>query len=149
MKGLILIFSVMFFFNGCICNKMKSLYIYSLDKTQCITIFNCDTFRYIANGKQKRISSSNYIKLDIRNIDPLGDALHVCWKTGGKWDIVVHNSIIIESKLDTSMFNFKTTLPLDDQGIPTEKKFRQKNCAIFDFYRMRLSPNEGAIIEYP
>ena len=63
------------------------------------------------------------------------------------WDIVVDKSIIIENKLDTVKYLFDTKLPVDERGIPTEIKFRQQNCAIFDYYLMKLSPDKGAIVE--
>jgi len=146
MRKFIIFFCALLLLIGC--NRMKTIHIYTPDKTECVTIFNSDETRYIANGKHDRVPDTNFIKLDIRDIDPLGDALHICWNGRYKWDIVVHNSKVIESKLDTSRFNFNTTLPLDDRGILTEKEFRKKGCAVFDFYRMRLSPNKGAVVEY-
>jgi hypothetical protein len=77
----------------------------------------------------------------------LGDALHICWKNDG-WDIVVHNSKVIETRLDTMRYRFSSSLPVNENGVPTEKDYRNVNCAIFDFYRMRLTPDNGAIVEY-
>ena len=62
---------------------------------------------------------TNYIMLDIQNIDPLGDALHVCWNKGYVWDIVVHKSKVLESKSDTARFRYRTSLPLNEIGVPT------------------------------
>ena len=62
-------------------------------------------------------------------------------------DIVVDKSIILENKLDTTKYFFDNKLPVDEKGIPTEIKFRQKDCAVFDYYLMKLSPDKGAIVE--
>lgn len=126
---------------------MKTIHIYTPDKTKCVTVFNTNNTRYVANGKLNRVPDKDYIKLDIKDIDPLGDALHICWNGKYEWDIVIQNSKVIESTLDTAKFNFNTILPLNERGIPTESKFRKEGCAIFDFYRMRLSPNKGAVVE--
>ena len=56
-------------------------------------------------------------------------------------------SEVVHSKLDTGRFKFNTSLPVDDRGIPTEKKFRQEKCAIFSYYLMRLTPDTGAIVD--
>ena len=127
---------------------MEIIYLYKPDKKQCITVYNEADTRYIASGKNGKLPDTNYIKLDISDVDPLGDALHICWVDDIGWSIVVHNSKVIESRLDTLKFNFSNVLPTDSIGIPTEKKFRGEGCAIFDFYRMRLSPNKGAVVEY-
>jgi len=130
------------------CNKTKVLYFYSPDKTQCLTVFNVDSFRYIVNGKTRKLSESEYVKLDMQNVDQLGDQLYICWKGKYLWDVTINKSEVLEQKLDTTKFHFNTRLPIDEHGIPTEKKFRGENCAIFDFYSMKLSPNKGAIVEY-
>lgn len=146
MRNYIVIFWMVLSLSGC--NTTKVLYIYSPDKTQCITVFNNDSLRYIVNGKHKKIPDSEYIKLDMQNIDQLGDQLYICWKEKYLWDVTINKSEVLEQKLDTSKFHFNTRLPLDEHGIPTEKRFRGEHCAIFDFYSMKLSPDKGAIVEY-
>jgi hypothetical protein len=131
------------------CEKNQIIHISSLDKDQSITVINNGDFRYVIDGKHNRLPDSNFIKLSVQGIDPLGDGLHVCWRNENyEWQVVVHGSTVIYSTLDSLRFNFKTSLPLKNGIIPTELKFRQKNCAIFDFHRMMLSPDEGAIVEY-
>ncbi len=112
-----------------------------------LTIINKDTIRYEIPGKTFEIPKTNYAKLNVGQIDELVDGIWICWLKGNKWDIVVHGSEILENKLDTTKYFFSTQLPEDDRGIPHETKFRQDNCAIFDFYSMNLSPNKGAIVE--
>ena len=146
MKNKFIIFLFLSLLGGC--GNVEVIYLYNPQKKQCITVYDHKNVRYLIVGKQAGLSpDTNYIKLDVSNIDPLGDALHVCWRDDKGWDAVVHNSNIIENKLDTSMYKFKNTLPSDDRGIPTEKMFRREQCAIFDFHRLRLSPEKGAIVE--
>lgn len=144
MRKIILFFTLITF--GC--NNKNIIHIYSLDKEKVISVIDVDNYRFIINGKYNRIPNKNFVKLSMENVDPLGDQIQICWKSDGcKWEAVVHNSIIIESKLDTSQFKFSTTLPKDNRGIPNQKKFTNDGCAIFDFYRLKLIPNRGAIIE--
>lgn len=125
------------------------LYIYSPDRSQCITVIDEHEKRCIIVGKHENIPDTGYIYIDKSDIDPLSDVIHVCWNTDRyDWEMVIHNSKIIEYKLDSSKFNFQVSLPKDDKGIPNEKKFRRSNCAIYSYYMKRLSPdNAGAIIE--
>ncbi len=146
MKKIIVLLSLFFFLVGC--GKMKRIYIYNPDKSQCITVFSNDEIRYIVDGKNKDTPDTNYIKLDISSIPPLGDALYICWKGDSSWDMVIPKSKIIECKIDTAKFKFNSALPVDNRGIPTPKKYRGDGCATFDFYTMKLIPNRGAIIEY-
>ncbi|MCX6280858.1 MAG: lipoprotein [Bacteroidetes bacterium] len=146
MKKYLLILFALIFLSGC--GKTKVLHFFSPDRTQCITIFNVDQYRYLVNGMHKKLPNSEFIKLNMQNIDPLRDQLYICWKEKYLWDVTINNSEIIEITIDTSKFHFNRKLPLDERGIPTEKKFKSKNCAIFDFYSMKLSPNKGAIVEY-
>lgn len=144
--NLIFVLGIMFFLTGC--GKKRIIYFYPSDKSQCITLIDENDIRYIIDGKHRKLPEENYIQLDTHKIDPLADAFHVCWKNEQyEWDVVVHNSRIIESKLDTSRFNFSTALQTDDRGIPNELKFRKEGCAVFSFYLMSLSPDKGAIVE--
>lgn len=141
-----IIFCFLLFLSSC--SSYKTLHIYNLDKTKCITVINKRNIRYIVNGFCHQIPDTNFVQIDVQKIDPLGDALHICWSGIHEWEAVVHNSIILKNKLDTARFSFSVSLPIDKYGVPNEKKFRQEDCAVFDFYRMKLSPDKGAIIEY-
>lgn len=131
------------------CVKRQFIYFYSPNKKQCITIIDEDKYRYVINGRHNKLPNKNYLKLSLRNIDPIGDSFHICWDNGRyEWDAVVQKSVIIESTLDTSRFNFNTELPTDVRGIPNEIKFRNDNCSIYSFYLKRFSPNKGEVVEY-
>lgn len=140
---LVMLFAIMF---GC--GKNEIIHFSSLDNAQSITVINKGELRYVINGLHEDIPDSNYVKLNISNIDPIGDGFHICWKDSDyEWSVVVHNSEVIDSTLDTTRFSFNVSLPLDDRRIPTELKFRQENCAIYSFSLERLSPDQGAIVE--
>lgn len=131
------------------CNTLDRIYLYSPDKSKCLTVFNSPEVRYIIEGKHAEIPDTNYIKLDVSDIPEVGDCMHIYWGDSiHKCEIVVAKSEIIMSKLDTTRFSFETALPLNHSGVPTEIKFRQEGAAIFSFYSMSLSPNKGAIVEF-
>lgn len=80
--------------------------------------------RFIIDGKHEKVPELGYILLNAEKIPSLGDAIYICWENEQyEWDVVVDKSIIIESKLDTTRFNFSNFLPKDDRGIPPQKKF--------------------------
>ena len=147
MKRLILLLFFSTLILGC---KNKSvMYVYSLNKSQCITIISENNERYIINGRYDKVPDTNYVKLSIKDRNSIWDVFYVLWQNKKyEWDIVVENSIILESRLDTSRFNFNTQLPNDKRGIPTEIKFRNEGGAIYSFYLKKLTPDRGAIIEY-
>lgn len=139
-KYILIAVSIIFF--GCANEQM--IHIYSPDKSQCITLVEKGDIRYIINGKYLKIPKKDYIKLDVSNTDYVGDCIHICWGNSKYlWDIVVDNSVIIETKLNPEKFNFNNELPKDAKGIPNEKKFREDFCSIFSFYEMNFSPNKG------
>lgn len=130
------------------CQQKQVIHLFSKDKAQCITVIDTGGFRYIVDGEQNRVPVKNFVKLDVGNVDPLGDAIHVCWENDKyEWDVAVDKSKIIESRLDSVRFRVNTSLPQDDRGIPTEIKFRANGCMVFSYYLMKLSPENGGIVE--
>ncbi|MFZ1288493.1 MAG: hypothetical protein WAR79_00260 [Melioribacteraceae bacterium] len=138
---------IIIFISGC--KNKSTIYFYSLDKSQCITIISEYDYRYIIDGKHDQPPDTNYVKVHLKDRNSMWDGFHVCWNNEKyEWDAVVKNSEILESKLDTTKFNFSTKLPIDERSIPTEIKFRKENCAIYSFYSKKLSPDQGAIVIY-
>jgi hypothetical protein len=130
------------------CNNKSIIYFYSLDKSQCITVISESDERYVINGKHKNIPDSDYVKLHVKDRNSIWDNLYICWSENQyEWNIVVENSIVLESRLDSTRYFLNTELPKDDSGIPTDIKYRGKNCASYSFYLKKLEDN-GAIIEY-
>lgn len=129
------------------CSKSSKIRFYSSDKNNCVTVITKDTLRFVIAGDTESIPDTNFVKLDISKITDLGDGVWICWLENQGWDIVVDKSIILENKLDTTKYFFDNKLPVDEKGIPTEIKFRQKDCAVFDYSLMKLSPDKGAIVE--
>ena len=145
MRYFLVVVMIVIFFNSC---KKNTYYICSPDEKQCITVKNYGKTRYLINGKHESIPDNEYIKLDISKIDKISDAVHICWKDEEyDWNIVIDKSIIIESKIDTSKYHFRTRLPLNDKKIPSELEFRHDFCTIYSFSLNRLTPNNGAIVK--
>lgn len=119
------------------------------DKSQSVSILTKDDIRYIINGIHTTLPDSNYVKVDISEIDPIGDEIGVCWNNGRyRWELVNHGSRILENKLDTTQFKFNTSWELDEGGIPDASKYHQKGCGSTGTYY--FSPLEGDNLEsYP
>jgi len=112
--------------------------LYSIDKSQCISIITIGKTRYIINGKHSSVPKSNYIKLDISEITSLGDEIGVCWNNGKyKWEVVNHKSKILEIKLDTLNYKFNTSWEEDKYGIPNSKKYHKSNCGTIGLLNMK------------
>jgi hypothetical protein len=116
--------------------KSDTLHFSNQDETQSITVITDrkQNIRYIINGNVSAVPDTNYVKLDISNIDILGDGVWGCWeKEGYLWEVCVHEAIILESKLDTTKYKFNASLPTREFGIPTEFKYRQDSCFVYGF----------------
>jgi len=116
--------------------KDDALHFSNQDETQSITVITDrkQNIRYIINGNVSEVPDTNYVKLDISEIDILGDGVWGCWeKEGYLWEVCVHEAIILESKLDTTKYKFNVSLPTREFGIPTELKYRQDSCFVYGF----------------
>ena len=103
--------------------------IYSADKKECVTVITNGKMRYFINGAYNSIPKTNYIKVDISNIDPIGDEIGICWKNDEyDWLIVNHHSKVVENRLDTLKYKFNTSWETDETGIINAKKYRKNNC---------------------
>lgn len=103
--------------------------LYPLDKSQAITIITKNNIRYVINGNYDHIPKTNYIKLDISQIDPIGDEIGVCWNNGKYlWELVNHKATILENRLDTLKFKFNNHWEVDKRGIPNAAKYHQNMC---------------------
>jgi hypothetical protein len=129
------------------CAKKSIVRLYSLDNTNCVTIITIDTIRYVIAGDNKTLPNSNYIKIDISDITELNNCIWICWLNNKGWEMVIDKSKIIENRLDTNKYIFNSKLLMDKNNIPIEIKFRKENCAIFDYYSMKLSPDKGATVK--
>jgi len=114
------------------CNTMNNntdFRIYSSDKKQCVTIITKEEIRYIINGKHSSVPKTDFVKIDISQVDSNSDEIGVCWKNNNyEWEIVNHSSKIIENKLDTLKFKFNTSWKNDEEGISNSKKYHKANC---------------------
>jgi len=129
------------------CGNDKTIHIYSEDRQNSLTVIEEGSFRYVTPGIVLKIPDSNYAKFDISSVSKLGDGLWICWLENGGWDFTIDKGKLISNDLEAGKYLIQTSLPTDSRGIPTELKYRQKDCAVFSFYLMKLSPDTGAIIE--
>ncbi len=147
-KMIIIVFFTILFVS---CKSKSTIYFYSLDRSQCITVISEYDYRYIIAGKHNQLPDTNYIKLRLQDRNSMFDNLYICWNNGKyEWDVVNEYSKILESKLDTFRFNFDTELPKDERGITTAFKFNDKRCATYLFSLRKMIPDDaqGAIVEY-
>lgn len=125
------------------CQSESVVHIYSPDKDQCITVITHGLTQYLIAGEFYEVPDTNYIELDISGKDlEVENSLNVCWEGKGipEWEVVISDTKVVESKIDTAKYIFNPELPTRDGGIPTEIKFRAKNCATISFTLKRSSP---------
>ncbi len=115
------------------CNKKREVEqwrhveISPLDKSQVITIITKGNKRYIMNGVHSEIPRDNYLLMDISKVDPLGDAISICWNDSGyRWKFDSTYATLIENKLDTTKFLFFK--PLGRYGEPVSTGYTADNC---------------------
>lgn len=124
------------------------LYIYSPSKDNCITVYTEKDIRYIMHGKYREVPNENYLKLDISKTTELSDAIYICWpKSGFHGEILIPKAIMIENKLDSTLYIFKNKLPLDKVGFPTPEKFSNDGCTSVGFSYKNPFPKGSSIVE--
>ncbi|TKG90695.1 hypothetical protein EYV94_22785 [Puteibacter caeruleilacunae] len=129
--------------------RWERIIIESPDKTNYITIITKDSVRYIMNGKHRNVPESNYAKLDISNISPIGDEIDICWHINGyDWKLVNPYARFIESDLDSTLYYLQKKLDEDVNGIPTRKEYLYENCVNIDIRENSVYPTEGASLKY-
>lgn len=130
------------------CSSKNRIYVYSPNKKQCITIITENKIRYIIEGKHRKVPDTNYVKVDLSQVDKIADGIAGCWENNGyKWFVINDQTKILENKLDTTKYNFSTDFPKNEQGIPTLENFIGDGCYNFDFEVLSIVPKNGAIIE--
>lgn len=137
-----------FLINSCnTLNNNTDFRIYSADKKQCVTIVTKGEIRYIINGKHSSIPKTDFVKIDISQIDSNKDEIGICWENKNyEWEIVNHSSKVIENKLDTLKFKFNTSWENDEGGIPNSKKYHKANCGAIGLMYMNTF-SETVILE--
>jgi len=140
---------VTFLYSSCDTTDRNHFKLYSIDKKQCVTIITKMDTRYIINGNHDSVPISDYVKIDISEIDPIGDEIGVCWNNGNyDWEIVNHQSKVIVNKLDTLKYKFNINWELDERRIPNCLKYHQSNCGTIGLSHMKIYKNKGIILEY-
>ena len=145
MKKLVLaLFGALFLLTSC---DGRRFYFYSPDGKQSFTVVKKGDYRYIYNGDSWIFPDTNYIKIDVSDVESYKDFLTGCWKDKGGWEIYLPDSDIIDSMLDTTKFSFNSRYPKYPNGEDNLTKFNENKCFRFDFLTEKLSPNKGALVK--
>ena len=133
------------------CAHKKKYHFYSPKNEQCVTIINDESYRYIIDGYHDEIPDTNYVKVDLGEIDQeLGDEVAGCWnKNNLKWSMVMNGVTIVDDKLDKNHFQFEDNFPRDEGNIPTLIDFnrRKYGCFSVSFEYGDLRTASGSISE--
>lgn len=126
-------------------------HLYSLDKTKCITIISTDlNTRYIISGYTAQLPDTNYIKLNLVNVDKIVNGVDGCWQDNGyEWSLTLRNEAIIEeNKLDTDRYKIYQFHDRNKNLKPVPKAFgkREKDCFGLHFNYARYESHYGDII---
>ena len=143
-KNLFLIVITTLFFFSC---SDSTHYFYSPDKSKCFTIKTNNNTRYIIDGYHRSVPESNYVKLDLSQVDRgAGDQIVGCWNRGRfNWIIVMDNVTILKNTLDSSKFRFIDHFPVDSSDIPTLKDYIGKDCFSISLEYSALNRVNGSI----
>lgn len=132
------------------CEKPNYTVVCSVDGNTCITLFFFDSIQVLADGVHRSMPDSSFVMVDVSSKDiAVDNCLNICWGKKPdkvKWEAVIANSRIIELKLDTNHFLFRTELPIGSSGFPSEAKFRGDGCATLDIDSKRFSPPTSSAI---
>lgn len=135
---------------GCISKEWRNAEIISPDKKDTITIITIDNDRYIIPGSHSKVPKSNFAKIDISKVDPIGDEIGICWgERGYRWELVSAYGVRYQNKIDTSKYRVFKKLSVDNNGNPTFSPFDNKeNCVSVMIRENKVHPVENATILY-
>ena len=147
----IVIILAFFVFNSC---EKNTFHVYSKDKKQCITIINEDANnRYVIDGYVNSVPETNYVKINLKNVDKFVNGIDGCWNVDNKykWCLLLMKEEIVEiNKLDTLNFKVYHDYEFDKNFKPLIKNFKWNDktrfCVTFD-YRFLDTFNGDAIVE--
>ena len=125
------------------CSQVDTVQLCNSANSNCVTFITQDSIRYIIPGSTTKIPNTNYAILQVGHLDPLADAIYMCWLESEGWQITIPKAKIVKNLLDSGDYRIFTELPTDNRGIPTAIDFSQDPCAIFDYELMRLMHDNG------
>lgn len=126
--------------------KWRKVFIQPKDQSQIITIITENNKRYFMNGEHHFIPEDDYLLLDISKVDPLGDAIGVCWDDFNyKWKIYSAYAKLLENKLDTSRYLYFQ--PLGEYGEPVSDGYSGSNCGSI-LLREEIGPRGNLIMNF-
>lgn len=130
-----LLFSLLLFFNSC---QKNHFYVCDYSGENCITIVT-NTFtsdRHLYSGKVLNAKSEvDFALIKLHNYDSYPDVIYVCYdKNTNIWEVVFDRDSIIQNTLNPQYFDLSTSLETDSMGIPTAKRYNNKNCSVISLY---------------
>ncbi len=118
--------------------KSREVTLCSPISNKCISIIDHDNIRHIYYGQ---MSSENYVKLDISQVDLEADGIFICWNSeSNKLEVVNPKTRIMEVKLDTTSYQFSNIHNVDKIGIPKVLKFHQNGNIEFNMWTKSIFP---------
>ena len=129
----VLIFAIVFLS----CNH-REVKLCSPTSSKCISIIDDNNIRCIYYGQ---VSSGNYVKLDISQVDLEGDGIFISWNNeSNKLEVINPKTRIIEANLDTNSYQFSNIYNVDSLGIPKVIRFHQNGNIEFNMLKKLIYP---------
>lgn len=139
----------LFFLISCDREKWRNIELVSPDGKQRITIITKGNERFIMNGNHSKIMDSLYAKVDISNVDRLGDEIGICWDDNGKgWQLISLYSTVVENRLDTTKYKVRGGIVLDKRGSPTVKNYFNRGCDLLYPRGELIRPGNGTKMKF-
>jgi hypothetical protein len=124
--------------------EQKVHHFYSPDRKNCFTLIIEDIDnRVVIDGYHNDIPENNFIRFNLKEIDPIANGFSGYWNDGKyNWSLVLFNeTIITENKLDTTKFKIYINYKEDEKFNPILKGLKAKQKDFFNigteyrFYR--------------
>lgn len=143
---LILFIISLLLFGGCNLRlDWTSVIVRSTSSDDEISIVTKGDIRYIYDGSSPKLPETNYIKLDISEIDKLGDAILICWKNKGDYWKVYNTYAKV---IDNTLIGNKYIEVLDEYGGPTSEGYEGPNCGSFLIRENKVIPDGSLSLNY-
>lgn len=145
MRRILILFSVTLLTISC---KEKVLYVSSSDNQERLTIMTNGEESFVIEGWVKKIPKEGFVKVDIRKVTEMSDAIYICWPTKNKvGEIVIPNAVVVDDNMDQTRYEFANELPKDEHGIPRPTKFSDRNCTSIDFLLKKPYPKGSSTVQ--
>jgi hypothetical protein len=119
------------------CQKTH-FYVCDNPEKNCITFVTnaFNSYRYLYPGKVFNTKSEDiYAAVKLHKYDSYPDIIYVCYdEVSNMWEVVFDRDSIINNTLNPKYFQLSTSIEKDSMGIPTAKRYNNKNCSVISLY---------------